>query len=323
MLLGVTLGDACGVGPEILVRTAAQGRIEHPYVVYGDRSALQLACESAEVLLELNVVDSPAQARPGACNLVALDRLDPADITPGVLSEQCGSAALAYLDRAVDDALAGEIDAIVTLPMNKEATRLRHPEFTGHTERIARACGTDRYAMMLASDDLAVTHVSTHLSMGQAVQAVRTERILEVIRLTHEALQDLMEHPRIAVAGLNPHAGEHGSFGSEEVEQIEPAIQAARDAGIVCEGPIPPDTVFMRAFEGRWDAVVCMYHDQGHIPMKLMGFGETVNVTIGLPVIRCSVDHGTAFDIAYQGVADPDNFLAACRYAARLVQGRA
>jgi 4-hydroxythreonine-4-phosphate dehydrogenase len=311
------------VGPEILVRTAAEGRIEQPYVVYGDRAALQRASQAVGVLLELNVIDSPDQARAGACNLLPCGDLAPEDITPGVLSEECGSAALGYVDRAVQDALDGGIDGIVTLPMNKEATRLRHPDFTGHTERIATACGTGRYTMMLASEKLAVTHVSTHLSMRQAVDAVRKDRILDVVELTHEALSQLMELPRIAVAGLNPHAGEHGSFGTEEIDQIEPAVQAAQERGIDCEGPIPPDTVFMRAFEGQWDAVVCMYHDQGHIPMKLMGFGETVNVTIGLPIVRCSVDHGTAFDIAYEGVADAKNFLAACRYAARMVRGRA
>jgi 4-hydroxythreonine-4-phosphate dehydrogenase len=296
--------------------------MDEPYVVYGDRAALQLACESVGVLLELNVVEGPEQARLGACNLVPCDELDRDQITPGALNEECGSAALGYLDRAIEDALAGRIEGIVTLPMNKEATRLRHPEFTGHTERIARACQTERYTMMLASEQLAVTHVSTHVPMARAVQQVRTERILDVIELTNEALGRMMEHPRIAVAGLNPHAGEHGSFGSEEVEQIEPAVRAACERGIEAEGPISPDTVFMRAFEGRWDAVVCMYHDQGHIPMKLMGFGETVNVTIGLPIVRCSVDHGTAFDIAYQGVADPGNFQAACRYAARMIRGR-
>jgi 4-hydroxythreonine-4-phosphate dehydrogenase len=244
------------------------------------------------------------------------------EISIGKISAACGSAALTYLNSAIADAQAGAIDAIVTLPMNKEATRLRHPNFSGHTEELARACGTGRYTMMLAGEKLAAAHVSTHVSMARAVELVTTERILDVINLTHKALSRFMRKPRIVAAGLNPHAGEHGSFGREEMDEIAPAVEKARAAGITVDGPEPPDTVFMKALNGKWDAVICMYHDQGHIPMKLLGFGETVNVTVGLPIIRCSVDHGTAFDIAYKGVADFTNFLAACRYAARMAMGR-
>ena len=309
MRLGITLGDVAGIGPEILVRSLATGAFDADAVIYGPRAALDLAC--IHLGLPLSLLDPLTICDPSD--------LRSEDIPIGRIDARCGAAAVAALDRAIADALAQQIDAIVTLPINKQSARLSIPDFQGHTEHLAAACGVRHHAMMLIDDRIAVTHVSTHVALAEAVRRCREPRIAEVICLTHEALLPLRrEPPRIAVAALNPHAGEGGAFGDEEAGEIRPAIDRARSLGIDANGPFPPDTVFMQAFAGRWDAVVAMYHDQGHIPMKCAGFASTVNVTLGLPILRVSVDHGTAFDIAYQGIADPGNFLAAVRQARRL-----
>jgi 4-hydroxythreonine-4-phosphate dehydrogenase len=217
--------------------------------------------------------------------------------------------------------LNNEIAAMVTLPMNKEATQLSHPEFVGHTELIAGVCGARDVTIMLVSDQLMVTHVSTHCSLRQAIERCRRDRICRIIQLTCEAASRLIGAPRVAVAGLNPHAGEHGLFGREEIEEIQPAVEWARSAGLPVEGPLPPDTLFHLAVRRkRYDAVVCMYHDQGHIPLKLLDFESGVNVALGLPIIRTSVDHGTAFDIAWQGFASTKSLVAALDLAARLAR---
>jgi 4-hydroxythreonine-4-phosphate dehydrogenase len=211
---------------------------------------------------------------------------------------------------------------MVTLPMNKEATRLSDPGFTGHTELIGQICGVRDVTIMLASDQLIVTHVSTHCSLAQAIALVKRERIETILRLTCEAVGRMKENPRVAVAGLNPHAGENGLFGGEEEREIRPAVEWARSQGMPVEGPFPPDTLFYLAVRKRkYDAIVCMYHDQGHIPLKLLDFEGGVNVTLGLPIVRTSVDHGTAFDIAGKGVASTASFLKALALAARLSRG--
>ncbi len=232
-----------------------------------------------------------------------------------------GAAARAYVVEATRAALRGEIAALVTLPMNKEATRLADASFTGHTELIASECGVEGAVLMLASDRLIVTHVSTHCSLREAIERVKRDRVLRVIRLTCDAVRRLRGEPRVAVAGLNPHAGENGLFGREEIEEIAPAVAQAQAEGLPAEGPLPPDTAFYLAVErGRFDAVVCMYHDQGHIPLKLLDFEGGVNVTLGLPIIRTSVDHGTAFDIAWQGQASTRSLVKALEMAARLAR---
>ena len=248
--------------------------------------------------------------------MVALLEAD--DVPVGELSRESGQAALAYVAFATREALAGSLDAIVTLPMNKEATRLSAPDFTGHTGYIAGLCGTSGYTMMLATDELIATHVSTHVSLRDAIDAVTPGRIREVIDLTHDAVIRLGRPGPIAVLGLNPHAGEGGAFGREEIESIAPAVASAVGDGIDAVGPLPPDTVFASARAGNYSAVVCMYHDQGHVPMKLVAFEEAVNVTLGLPIVRTSVDHGTAFDIAWQGKASTTSFLNACAMARQL-----
>jgi 4-hydroxythreonine-4-phosphate dehydrogenase len=207
---------------------------------------------------------------------------------------------------------------MVTLPVNKEAVRLTDGTFTGHTELIAKICGQSDFTMMLASEKLTVTHVSTHCSMQDAIDRTTRANVLKIIRLTHDALSRMKPNPQIAVAGLNPHAGEGGAFGRQEIEEIAPAVLDAQSEGIAASGPHPADTVFLKATQGKFDAVVCMYHDQGHVPMKLLDFHGGVNVTLGLDVIRTSVDHGTAFDIAYQGIAKVNSFIEAYDMARRM-----
>ncbi len=321
-MICVTMGDSSGVGPEILLKAAAKGELTAEFVVSGDLQVLRLCARNLGVDLPMRPVVDPSECEPGYLNVLDAGLLECGDVRPGVLSELSGSAALRYVETATRLALDGKVDAIVTLPMNKEATRLRHPSFTGHTEFIAELCGERDFTMMLASERLCVTHVSTHVSMSRAIGLVRRARILRVVALTHEALSRFIPRPRIAVAGLNPHAGENGAFGREEIDEIGPAVEAARAAGWDVRGPEAPDTVFFRAARGEFDAVVCMYHDQGHIPMKLLDFEGGVNITLGLRLIRTSVDHGTAFDIAWKGVASTTSFVAAYRYAGKLLGAR-
>lgn len=320
--LAITMGDASGVGPEIVLRR----HVEHGLggaVVYGDASILRHGAGLLGLDVDVRPLTGPAAAKGRGLEVVDLDLLTADQHRPGELDPAAGAAAREYVLAATRDALAGRVAGVVTLPMNKEATQVADPTFVGHTELIARECGTERYSMMLAVDDLAVTHVSTHVALRDAIERVTVDRVLDVIRLTHETLAAFLPEPRIAVCGVNPHAGEHGLFGSEDAERVAPAIQRARTEGIDASGPHPADTVFHQAVHGRrYDAIVCMYHDQGHVPMKLLAFERGVNVTIGLPIVRTSVDHGTAFDIAWTGAAFTTSLGEALRWADRLVGAR-
>jgi 4-hydroxythreonine-4-phosphate dehydrogenase len=319
MILGVTMGDSSGVGPEILLKAVAGKQLKHPLVVYGDYEVLELANRELGFAVALRRVESPRICQDGAVPVIDHGLMKAADVRPGELSAASGRAARAYVVSATRAALAGEIAAMVTLPMNKEATQASDPGFTGHTELVAALCGVDSVTMMLASGSLMVTHVSTHCSLREAVDRVQRDRIARVIELTCQALARLKPGARVAVAGLNPHAGENGMFGREEIEEIRPAVEWARARGYAVEGPLPPDTLFHLAVRrNKYDAVVCMYHDQGHIPSKLLDFEGGVNITLGLPIIRTSVDHGTAFDVAWKGVAVATSFVNAVEFAARL-----
>ncbi len=318
MKIAITMGDACGVGPELLLRAFIKDELRHPFIAIGDLSVLEFAMNRLGIEARTRAIeigDTPAE---GVLNVVDLGLLTPSDITPGRISRAAGDAAVRYVECATRAALDGRIDAIVTLPVNKEACSLTHPGFQGHTELIAGMCGVDNFTMMLVTPKVIATHVSTHLAMEEAIRRVKKDRILEVIRLTHGAVTRIRPRTRIAVAALNPHAGENRKFGNQESDEIAPAVAAARAEGIDAHGPVPADTLFMKAIEGAYDAVVCMYHDQGHIPLKMLSFHEGVNVTVGLPIIRTSVDHGTAFDIAYQGVADTRDFITAFDLAAMM-----
>jgi 4-hydroxythreonine-4-phosphate dehydrogenase len=305
---GITLGDASGIGPEVFLKACSQNQLPTAFRVFGDRAVLEFYDRKLGWAVNLNSLDIH---NPGL--------LTRADIRPGEISAPSGAAARQYVIDATHAALRGEISSLVTLPMNKEATQLSAPDFTGHTELIGQLCGSRDVTIMLVSDQLIVTHVSTHVSLREAIARTKKERVLKIIELTARAVQRLRPNPQIAVAGLNPHAGENGLFGDEELREIRPAVEAAREQGWPVEGPFAPDTVFYLAVQKkRFDAIVCMYHDQGHIPLKLLDFEGGVNVALGLPIVRTSVDHGTAFDIAGQGIASTASFLRAVKLALRL-----
>jgi 4-phospho-D-threonate 3-dehydrogenase / 4-phospho-D-erythronate 3-dehydrogenase len=320
-LFGITSGDSSGIGPEVLLKAFRDGRLAYPVVVYGDMEVLADYDQRLGYGVPLRRIRRCADWKAGSLNVLDQGILQRADITPGKLSARAGHAAREYVVAATRAALAGEIAAIVTLPMNKEATQMNEPSFVGHTELIGAVCGVEDVTIMLVSEQLIVTHVSTHCSLAEAIRRVRQPRIRTILKLTSDAVGKLIENPRIAVSGLNPHAGEHGLFGREEIEEIRPAVEWAQEQGMPVEGPFPPDTLFYLAVRRkRFDAIVCMYHDQGHIPLKLMDFEGGVNVALGLPIIRTSVDHGTAFDIAGHGIAQTDSLVKALEFAARLAR---
>ena len=310
----VTLGDPAGVGGEVTLKALADPEMQASahWIVLGDMSSIQAAEKSTGVALaSLNVEFRDA-------------RMLPADepVHFGELRADYGRAAAAYVRTATLMCLSGEADALVTAPLNKEAVSMSGLQFSGHTEYIADICGAKDSRMLLAGVKLSVVHVSTHTSLRNACN-LDTGRIIRTIELGNEAMK-LLGHasPRIAVCGLNPHAGEHGLFGSEDEEFIKPAVEACRQNGIDCEGPVAPDTIFFRAAKGSHDLIVAMYHDQGHIPMKLLDFEATVNTSLGIPIIRTSVDHGTAFDIAGKNIASEGNMRAAMKMAVTMAHHR-
>jgi 4-hydroxythreonine-4-phosphate dehydrogenase len=326
-LIAVTMGDPAGVGPEIVVKTFAEPgfRERARAFVVGDPAIMERAARLLGTSLGTNAVSGPEEAafEPGTVDVLAVGEL-PADLPFGELDARAGDAAFRYVEAATRLASAGRVGAIATAPLNKEAMHLAGHKYPGHTEILADLTDTRNYAMMLVTDELKVIHVSTHVSLREAIERAKPERELAVMRLAHDAMRRLgVENPKVAVAGLNPHAGENGLFGTEDAEQIAPAIKEARREGIEASGPWPPDTVLMRARRGEFDIVVVQYHDQGHIPVKLMGFDTGVNVTVGLPFFRTSVDHGTAFDIAGSGKADHASMLAAVDLARTLASAEA
>jgi 4-hydroxythreonine-4-phosphate dehydrogenase len=320
-VVAVTMGDPTGIGPEIVAKVFGEGGA-HRAVVVGDVTMMRRAIDVLDLPLGVNPIERPAEARfePATIDVIAATDL-PADLPFGAVDARGGGAAYEYVRRAVELALADEVHAVATAPLNKEAMHLAGHRYPGHTEVLAELTSTSDYAMMLVTDELRVIHVSTHVSLEEAIRRVQPERELTVIRLADRSLKLLgVEQPRVAVAGLNPHAGESGLFGTQDRDVIAPAVEAARAEGIDASGPWPPDTVFMQARQGRFDIVVVQYHDQGHIPIKLMGFDTGVNVTVGLPFFRTSVDHGTAFDIAGTGRADHASMRAAIELAASLAR---
>lgn len=320
-IFGVTVGDSSGIGPEVLLKAFKEGRIHVPVVAYGDLAALAYYNSLLHYEVPLRTIRHVDEFAPSSLNIIDHARITDSQITPGLLNAASGSAAREYVISASRAALAGEIAAMVTLPMNKEATQMTAPDFVGHTELIGSVCGVEDVTIMLVSDALIVTHVTTHCSLAEAIHRTKQLRIRTILSLTCAAVAKLIPNPRIAVAGLNPHAGEHGLFGREEIEEICPAVEWAKSQGMPVDGPFPPDTLFYLAVrKQRYDAIVCMYHDQGHIPLKLLDFEGGVNVALGLPIIRTSVDHGTAFDIAGKGVAGAGSFEKALELAVRLAQ---
>ena len=326
-LLAITMGDPAGIGPEIVLKALA-----HPEVfarcrplVLGDRRILERAAGWLGIDPQFDVVADPADGayQPGHVALLDLENAPPDRIPVGEETAIAGAAAVAYVFRACDLAMAKEVNAVVTAPLNKAAMHLAGHEYAGHTELLTERTGAQRVSMLLIGPNLRVVHVSTHVALEEAIARVTSRRVEEVIQIAHDACRALgIARPRIAVAGLNPHASEGGLFGNEEAERIEPAIRAARARGLDVSDPQPPDTVFLRATKGAYDIVVAQYHDQGHIPMKLLAFDSGVNVSYGLPIIRTSVDHGTAFDIAGKGIAAESSLLAAIDVALQMVHAR-
>lgn len=310
--LAISIGDPAGIGPEVVLKALADPQLDTNarYVVVGDLAVLERTAEVCSIALssiDAEIVDRGALRGPDKVKF-------------GEVSADCGSAAIEYVEVATKMCLKGEAHAMVTAPLNKQAVAMTGRTFSGHTECIAELCGAKESRMLLASSKISTVHVTTHIPLRNATEATR-QRILRTIELGDDAMQLLgFERPRIAICGLNPHAGEHGLFGREEELNIVPAIGDAQAQGITCDGPHPPDSIFIRALHGEYDLVVAMYHDQGHIPMKLIDFEQTVNISLGIPIIRTSVDHGTAFDIAGKNKADSRNMMAALRMGATMAR---
>jgi len=328
-LLALTMGDPAGIGPEVVVRALRHAAVYErcrPLIV-GDRRILTRAQQwIGPPELPITVVDDPAAGdyRPGMLTVLDLANALPGACPIGEVSAAAGRAAVEYVIRACDLALSRDVDAVVTAPLNKEAMNRAGFAYAGHTELLTERTGATQVSMLLTSPQLRIVHVSTHVALSEAIRRVTAARVETTIALAYEACRALgIDDPRIAVAGLNPHASEGGLFGDEEEREIRPAVRAARARSLNVSDPQPPDTIFARAVQGEFDIVVAMYHDQGHIPMKLLSFDSGVNVSVGLPIIRTSVDHGTAFDIAGTGTAREDSMLAAIGVAVQMVHARA
>ncbi len=333
-LIGITMGDPAGIGSEIAVKALENNKFYEECIplVVGDRVAIEDAIGFTNSKLKVNVVKKPAEAmdKKGTINVLDMNMLSPGDWTYGQVGKLPGKAAVSYIEKAIELAMNDELAAVVTGPIHKRSINMAGCPHAGHTEIFAENTGCKDYAMMLADDSLRVVHVSTHVPLRVACDRVKKDRVGAVIKLTYDAMKKLgISEPRIAVAGLNPHAGEESLFGEEDTKEIAPAIEEAVLQGMMVEGPIAPDTVFAKAVGGQYDAVVVMYHDQGHIPMKTLGFKldnktgkwnavSGVNVTLGLPIIRTSVDHGTAFGKAGKGTANSESMEEAIEMAIQM-----
>lgn len=336
-IIGISMGDPAGIGPEVAAKALAKPEIYEicrPLII-GDASVIRQAVSIAKLKLEVHAISNVAEAKFefGIIDVFDLKNVDLSQLEHGKVSAMAGEAAFQAVKKLIDLALEQQIHATVTGPIHKESINLAGHHFAGHTEIYAHYTNTKDYAMLLASDNFRVIHVSTHVPVRQACDLVKKERIVKVIVLLNRALKQFgFASPRIGVAGLNPHASDGGLFGWEEQNEIIPAIQQARQMGIHVEGPMPPDILFPKAKGGCYDGCVAMYHDQGHIAFKLDGFVwdcatgsmrtvKGVNITLGIPIIRVSVDHGTAFEIAGLGIASPDSMIMAIEYASKMSSG--
>lgn len=338
-IIGITMGDPASIGPEISAKVLGKPEVYeicNP-VIIGDGKTMKMALKLiGKEEIQINSIKSIADAKfqYGIIDVYDMDNADMNIIKAGEVSKEAGEAAFRYVEKVIDLALAGDVDATVTNAFNKEAINLAGHNYSGHTEIYAEMTDTSKYTMLLAHNNLRVVHVSTHVSLRKACDLVKKERVLDVIRIANNVCKDLGIHnPRIGVAGLNPHSSENGMFGDEEELEIIPAIKEALEEGINAEGPVPPDTLFSKANGGMYDIVVAMYHDQGHIPLKVVGFVYNeqeqkwddvsgVNVTLGLPIIRASVDHGTAFGKAWKGTASELSLQNAIEFALKLANNK-
>ena len=320
-VIAITMGDPGGIGPEIILKALNTRAVWDVCrsVVIGDMGVLHDAAGPLPMSTHprLAAVDGPETDSGDAAGVVDLGRVKPEELAIGRAEAYAGRAVIAYIQRAVRYAMEGKVAAVVTAPINKETLKLAGSTYPGHTEMLADLTDTQDYAMMLVGGGLRVVLATIHCALRDVPGRISREGVLKSIRLADMACRDMgVEAPRIAVAGLNPHAGEAGIFGDEEIVHIGPACDEARGLGLDVTGPLPADTLFHKAHKGQFDVVVAMYHDQGLGPLKMLAFGEAVNVTVGLPIIRTSVDHGTAYDIAGKGIADPSSLVEAIRLAA-------
>ena len=324
--IAITMGDPCGIGPEVVVKALADPQVYglcRPVVV-GNTYAMEQAVGMTGLPLRINPTDDPTGAGndPAVVDVVDIGNLNPEDIAVGRLSVPCGRAAMEWVSKAGQLAMAGVVDGLATAPLNKEAAALAGYEAIGHMELLQELSGAKTVATMLVARNLRVVHLTTHRSLRAACDYVKKERILDYLRLTDASFRQWgFAQPRIGVAALNPHGSDGGLLGNEEAEEIAPAVAAAQGEGISAAGPVPADIIFHQAIQGRYDATLCMYHDQGHIPVKVYGFEESITANLGLPFIRTSVDHGTAFDIAGQNVADHTSMVECIRMAASFARG--
>ncbi len=332
-IIGISSGDPAGIGPEITVKALSQPKVHEECrpIVVGDSQIIEQAIDTCRLPQKINRIDDSLNGKFtfGYIDVLDIRNIDIKLFSYGHVSAMAGKASFDYIEKIIDLALMKKIDATVTGPINKESLHLAGLKFAGHTEIFAQYTGVSNYSMMLAEKDFRVVHVNTHVSMLESIKRITKVRVLNTILLADAALKKMgIEKPRIAVNGLNPHAGENGLFGTEEMEFIIPAIEQAKIQGVEVDGPHPPDTIFPKMKGGQYDVVVCMYHDQGHIPTKLLGFQyddskktwksiSGVNITLGLPIIRVSVDHGTAFDKAGKGEANAESMLQAISYAVK------
>jgi len=325
-IVGLTMGDPSGIGPEVCVKALVDPEIYQVArcLIIGDKKVIHYAIKIAKLPgVTVNPISKVSEAKflRNQIDVLDLANVEIGKLKMGVLSPACGRASIEYLEKAIDLAQAGEISAITTGPINKEAIRKAGFKFQGHTEILAKRTKTKEYGMLFVSEALWVLLVTTHLPLKAVSKAINKKKVLSKIKMAHEILFKVRgRKPRIGVAGLNPHAGEAGLFGKEEIKFIKPAVEEARRQGIDVKGPISPDAIFNLAQAGMFDIVVAMYHDQGLIPLKLLSFNKSVNVTVGLPIIRTSVDHGTGFDIAGKGWANPGSMISAIKVAAHFAK---
>ena len=321
-VFALTMGDPAGIGPEIACKALEVPEFRRHVVVVGDYTIMNLTArrlKTGVVFREMAVIHD---FQPGMANILTIGGIDPATLEAGTSRASYGMAAYTYIDKGIELALNGEVDGVITNPINKESLRAAGLNYPGHTEIFAEKTGIQHFSMLFLLRNVGVAHVTTHCSLRRAIEMISADRVISHIRLLHDAMIRLgVPSPRIAVGGLNPHAGENGLFGMEEIDHIVPAIKRAGEDGMKVSGPYPPDTVFMRAFRGEFDGVVAMLHDHGFVALKSMDFEHGVNITIGLPIIRTSVGHGTAFNIAGKNCASPRSLLAAFDAARRLYHG--
>ena len=319
----LTMGDPAGIGPEIALKALTDSRVHTNVIIIGDSSVLEDTRKAQNITTPLHNILSVNDFKNSYINVLNMNLIKAESFNPGKINAECGFAAFKYIEKSIELAMSGKIAGVITNPINKESLHLAGFHYPGHTEIFAEKTGVSDYTMLFLLKNIGVAHVTTHCSVRNAIDLISRDRVETTIKLLHRGMRQLgIEKPRIAVGGLNPHAGEGGLFGDEEIVHIVPAITACRNKNISVSGPYPPDTVFMRAFKGEFDGIVAMLHDHGFVALKSLDFEHGVNITIGLPIIRTSVGHGTAFDLVGKGVASAESLIDAIHAADLLYVNR-